>query len=137
MDINSISGVGPKTAKLLEKLNIYTVSDLLTYYPYRYNVYSFSNLIDSNDNLIVSAIIESNPVVSYIKKNFNRLSFRANANGKIFNVAIFNRAFMRPNLTLGKRITLIGKYDSKKNSFTASDIKFNLENNTIEPVYHF
>lgn len=136
MDINSITGVGPKTAKLLEKLNIYTVEDLLTYYPYRYNVYSFSNLIDSQDNLIVSAIIESNPVVSYIKKNFNRLSFRANASGKIFSVIIFNRAFMRPNLTLGKTITLIGKYDVKKNSFTASDIKFNIHPGDIEPVYH-
>lgn len=136
MDINSITGVGPKTAKLLEKLNIYTVEDLLTYYPYRYNVYSFSDLIDSQDNLIVSAIIESNPVVSYIKKNFNRLSFRANASGKIFNVTIFNRAFMRPNLTLGKTVILIGKYDVKKNSFTASDIKFNINPGDIEPVYH-
>ena len=62
MDINNVAGIGPKTAKLLEKLNIYTVSDLLTYYPYRYNIYSFSNLTNSNDNLIVSAIIESNPV---------------------------------------------------------------------------
>ncbi|MBQ6841181.1 MAG: ATP-dependent DNA helicase RecG [Bacilli bacterium] len=136
MDINNITGVGPKTAKLLEKLNIYTVEDLLTYYPYRYNVYSFSDLIDSNDNLIVSAIIESNPVVSYIKKNFNRLSFRANANGRICNVTIFNRAFMRPNLNVGKRVTLIGKYDGKKNSFTASDIKFNISPGDIEPVYH-
>ncbi|MBE6149062.1 MAG: ATP-dependent DNA helicase RecG [Firmicutes bacterium] len=136
MDINSITGVGPKTSKLLEKLNIYTVEDLLTYYPYRYNIYSFTNLIDSQDNLIISAVIESNPVVSYIKKNFNRLAFRANANGKIFNVAIFNRAFMRPNLTLGKTVTLIGKYDAPKNSFTASDIKFNIKPGDIEPVYH-
>lgn len=136
MDINSINGVGPKTAKLLEKLNIDTVEDLLTYYPYRYNIYAFSDLIDSNDNLIISAIIESNPVVSYIKKNFNRLTFRANANGRLFNVTIFNRAFMRNNLTLGKTITLIGKYDVKKNSFTASDIKFNINPGDIEPVYH-
>ena len=136
MDINSISGVGPKTAKLLEKLGIFTIDDLLTYYPYRYNVYAFTNLIDSNDNLIVSAVIESNPVVSYIKKNFNRLSFRANASGKLFSVTIFNRAFMKMHLTLGKMVTLIGKYDSKKNSFTASDIKFDIKPGDIEPVYH-
>jgi len=136
MNINNVTGIGPKTAKLLEKLNIYTIEDLLTYYPYRYNIYSFSHLTDSTDTLIVSAIIESNPVVSYIKKNFNRLTFRANAEGKVFNVTIFNRAFMRPNLTLGKEVTLIGKYDSKKNSFTASDIKFNIHPGDIEPVYH-
>lgn len=136
MDINNISGVGPKTAKLLEKLKIYTIEDLLTYYPYRYNVYSFSDLIDSNDNLIINAIIESTPMVAYIKKNFNRMSFRANSNGRVFNVTIFNRAFMRTNLKVGKMITLIGKYDTKKNSFTASDIKFNIKPGDIEPVYH-
>ena len=37
-----------------------------------------------NDNLIISAIIESNPVVSYIKKNFNRLSFRLNIGNNMY-----------------------------------------------------
>ncbi|MBE6155980.1 MAG: ATP-dependent DNA helicase RecG [Firmicutes bacterium] len=136
MDINNIKGVGPKTTKLLEKLNIFTVEDLLTYYPYRYNIYSFTDLVSESDNLIVSATIESLPIVSYIKKNFNRLSFRANVNGKICNVTIFNRAFLKANLTLGKAVTLIGKYNIQKNTFTASDIKFNINPGDIEPVYH-
>lgn len=136
MDINNIKGVGPKTAKLLQKLNIYTIEDLLSYYPYRYNIYSFSHLVDSNDTLIISATIESNAVVSFIKRNFNRLSFRAMSEGKLFNVTIFNRAFLKNNLLIGKSITLIGKYDSNKNSFTASDIKFNIKPGDVEPVYH-
>ena len=136
MDINEITGVGPKTAKLLSKLNINTVEDLITYYPYRYNVYSFSELTSTDDIIIVSAIIESNPTVAYIKRNFNKLSFRANVNDHLINVTIFNRAFMRNNLTVGKTISIIGKYDVKKNIFTANDIKFNIHNGNIEPVYH-
>ena len=77
-----------------------------------------------------------NPIVSYIKKNFNRLSFRARYNERIFNVVIFNRAYLKTNLTIGKNITIIGKYDFKKNIFTSSDIKFNVTNGQIEPVYH-
>lgn len=136
MEIENIKGVGPKTAKLLNKLDIFTTNDLLTYYPYKYNVYSFNSNLNSEDTLVISAVIESNPVVAFIKKNFNRLSFRANANGKIFTCTIFNRAFLKQNLTLGKEVTLIGKYDNKKNSFTASDIKLNIHNGDIEPVYH-
>ena len=136
MNIEDLKGVGPKTARLLNKLDIYTTNDLLSYYPYKYNIYHFSDLIESNDNLIVNAIIESNPTVSYIKKNFNRLSFRANISKKIVNVTIFNRAFLKNNLTIGKNVTLIGKYDLKKNCFTASDIKFNIKNGDIESVYH-
>lgn len=136
MEIINLPGVGPKTAKLLNNLNIFSVADLQTYYPYRYNIYSFTKLTDSKDNLIIMALIESNANVFYIKKNLNRLSFRASSDGHIFNVTIFNRAFLKMHLSIGKEVALIGKYDAKKNTFTASDIKFNIKSGDIEPVYH-
>ena len=136
MDINNINGIGPKSAKLLNKLNIYTVQDLFEYYPYRYNVYSFSDLTSSSDNIIIKAVVETNANVFYIKKNFNRLTFRANHNNIVFNVTIFNRAFLKAHLVVGKEVVLIGKYDKQKNTFTASDIKFDIQNGQIEPVYH-
>lgn len=136
MDIKNLHQVGEKTSKILNKLGIFTDDDLINYYPYRYNVYNFSNELIDNSILIINVIIESNPIVSYIKKNFNRLSFRARYNERIFNVVIFNRAYLKTNLTIGKNITIIGKYDFKKNIFTSSDIKFNVTNGQIEPVYH-
>ena len=136
MDIKNLHQVGEKTSKILNKLGIFTDDDLINYYPYRYNVYNFSNELIDNSTLIINVIIESNPIVSYIKKNFNRLSFRARYNERSFNVVIFNRAYLKTNLTIGKNITIIGKYDFKKNIFTSSDIKFNIINGQIEPVYH-
>ena len=136
MDIKNLHQVGEKTSKILNKLGIFTDDDLINYYPYRYNVYNFSNELIDNSTLIINVIIESNPIVSYIKKNFNRLSFRARYNERIFNVVIFNRAYLKTNLTIGKNITIIGKYDFKKNIFTSLDIKFNVTNGQIEPVYH-
>ena len=136
MDIKNLHQVGEKTSKILNKLGIFTDDDLINYYPYRYNVYNFSNELIDNSLLIINVIIESNPIVSYIKKNFNRLSFRARYHERIFNVVIFNRAYLKTNLTIGKNITIIGKYDFKKNIFTSSDIKFNVTNGQIEPVYH-
>lgn len=136
MDIKNLHQVGEKTSKILNKLGIFTDDDLINYYPYRYNVYNFSNELIDNSTLIINVIIESNPIVSYIKKNFNRLSFRARYNERIFNVVIFNRAYLKTNLAIGKNITIIGKYDFKKNIFTSSDIKFNVTNGQIEPVYH-
>lgn len=136
MDIKNLHQVGEKTSKILNKLGIFTDDDLINYYPYRYNVYNFSNELIDNSTLIINVIIESNPIISYIKKNFNRLSFRARYNERIFNVVIFNRAYLKTNLTIGKNITIIGKYDFKKNIFTSSDIKFNVTNGQIEPVYH-
>lgn len=136
MDIKNLHNVGEKTAKLLNKLGIYTDNDLINFYPYKYNIYNFSNSLEENITLILRVKIESNPIIFYIKKNFNKLSFRANIDNNIINVIIFNRAFLKQNLIVGKDITIIGKYDFKKNLFTASDIKFNIVNGQIEPIYH-
>ena len=130
-----IKGIGPKTINLLNKLNIYNVSDLPEYYPYRYEVLKQTSLTD--ENVVLSGVIESSVTTNYFKR-INRLSFKLNANGRLINVIIFNRAFLKNNLILGKEITVIGKYDENKNVLTASDIKlYSIGNKTIiEPVYH-
>ena len=138
MNLNLVSKIGPKTEKILNKINIFTVEDLLTYYPYRYNVIKFINIDEAKENetCYVLATVLSDVKVAYIKRNFNRLSFIASNNNKTFNVAIFNRAFLKKNLTVNREVVLIGKYNPLKNSFVASDIKFNVENERIEPIYH-
>lgn len=137
MNLNDITGVGEKTLLLLQKLSLTTIEDLLTYYPYRYNVYKISDIRNSENVITINGIVESAPKVNYIKRNLNRLSFRFNTNGIITTVTIFNRAFLKNSLKIGRTITIVGKYNNKTNTFTASDIKFEVINGTkIEPVYH-
>lgn len=137
MNLDIIKKIGPKTIKCLNRLNIFTVEDLLTYYPYKYNFINIIDIKDAKVNVVyVNAIVLSDVKVYYIKRNFNRLNFIASCNNTNFKVTIFNRAFLKSNLTLNKEILLIGKYDKIKNTFVASDIKFNIFNNTIEPIYH-
>ena len=139
MEISSIKGVGTKSLQLLNKLGLYTVEDLITYYPYRYNLIKISNIEDVVDNELVTikGIIEKEPDISYIKKNLNRMTFRLNSNGYLINVTIFNRAFYKNNLKIGRVINVIGRYDRKNNRFTASDIRFDIiQGSKIEPVYH-
>lgn len=139
MNLSDIKGIGPKTLNILNKLSINTVNDLMRFYPYRYNIYKPSDITKCNDNdvIVVPAKIISEPKVSYIKRNFNRLSFMVEANNIPINVVIFNRAFYKPNLKINRYITLIGKYNKLKNQFMASDIKFKFMNSIeVEPVYH-
>ena len=139
MDIGLIKGVGSKSLQYLNKMNLYTISDLIEYYPYRYNIIKVVPLTEAGEDetVTIKGIVDTEPRVSYIKKNFNRMTFRLNTDGFLVNVTIFNRAFYKSNLKLGRMINVIGKYDRKKNSFTASDIKFEIINDMkIEPVYH-
>ena len=44
--VSTISGVGPQLTKNLSKLNVFTVGDLLQYYPYNYEDRSVKVTLD-------------------------------------------------------------------------------------------
>ena len=139
MDISVIKGIGSKNYELLHKLNIYTTQDLLEYYPYRYQVIKVIPLVEAMDDEVVTikGIVDTEPRVSYINKKLNRMTFKLLTDHFLINVTIFNRAFYKQHLHIGRMIHLIGKYDRGKNTFTASDIKFEIINGSkVEPVYH-
>lgn len=139
MDLNIIKGVGDKALLYLSKLNLYTVNDLLFYYPYRYNFIKIVPLLEAYDNVVVTikGIVDTEPHISYINRHLNKMVFRINTDGYLVNVVIFNRSFYRNNLKIGRMVNLIGKYDRQRNMFTANDIKFEIINDfKIEPVYH-
>lgn len=137
--LEDIKGIGPKTLKLLQNLNIYTIEDLITYYPYKYKFYHPTNLDNyiENTEVLINGYVSSIIKIYYIKKNLNKLTFTLNSNNKLINITIFNRPFLKPNLTLNKYISVIGKYNPKTNTFTASDIKLEaIIKDEVEPVYH-
>lgn len=137
--LEDIKGLGPKSILYLNELKIYDIKDLLEYYPYRYNVYKPNNISDAHDDetLLINGMIEPPIKVFFIKRNLNKLSFKLNTEKEIINVSIFNRAFLKKNMIVGKTISVIGKYNKKSNSLVASDIKMvPILKTTIEGVYH-
>ena len=135
----SIKGIGNKSLTLLNSININTVEDLLTYYPYKYNFIKLVDIRNATDkeDVIINCIIDSVPVLRRFNAKMNSLSFRVGQNRKIVNVVIFNRAFMLKHLKPGTNITVFGKYNLEKNTIIASDIKLgSVVDNSIEPIYH-
>ena len=139
MELENIPKIGNKTLNDLHKLNIFTINDLINFYPYRYNFYNPTNINNTQDNITITinGIIESTPKIVFIKRNLNYLTFRVISSNKLINVTIFNRAFMKNNLIVGKSICLTGKYSTEKNLFTASSILLKpIMSTIIEPIYH-
>ena len=139
MELTDIKGVGPKTLDHLHELSIYTLDDLLTDYPYRYDLFEPTNLTEQYDNerIAINVQVETTATTAFIRKNFNKLQFRVNHNGKVMYAVIFNRAFLKPHIVIGKTITLVGKYDLKRNTFICDDIKLNpINKKEIIPIYH-
>ena len=140
VNVSQVKGIGPKSLALLNKIGIYTVDDLVTHYPFRYDVLKRCNLKEVNDDekVTVDGKVESVPILLRFKAGLNKLNFRLVTINGVVGVSIFNRAFMKKDLDIGTNVIVIGKYDKNKNVITASDIKFGLLNNQtkIESVYH-
>lgn len=137
--LNEIKGIGPKTIEYLNALNINSTNDLLEYYPYKYKIYNPVNILNSNENenIVITGYIESNPKIFYINKKLSKMSFKFCTNNIVINVSIFNRAYLKKSLIIGKQITIIGKYTKKSNSFLASEIKLEpIFTKKIEAIYH-
>ena len=140
VDVSKVKGVGPKSLMLLNKIGILTVDDLVTHYPFRYDILERTNLkeVESDDKVIIDGKVESVPILLRFKAGLNKLNFRLVTQTGVVGVSIFNRAFMKNNLTIGTSIIVIGKFDKTKNIITASDIKFGTLGSVpkVEPVYH-
>ena len=138
--LDSIKGIGPKTIKLLNKLGINDIESLVTYYPYRYDILKRSNIneLEDNDKIIMDGIVENIPSIFHFNRRMDKMTFRLNTGSYLMNITIFNRGFMRSKLTSGTKIIVIGKYEKKKNSIIASEIRFGILPSIpiIEPVYH-
>lgn len=141
ISVEKVKGVGSRTSMLLKKLNINTVDDLVTHYPYRYEFIKRSNLKEKceDDKVIIDGKVEMIPILVRLKGNLNKMNFRlATSTKEIVGVSIFNRAYLKNQLLVGTNITVFGKYEKNKNVILASEIRMGLlpKGEKIEAVYH-
>lgn len=139
MELEKLDKIGPKTAKTLNNLGIYSSEDLIRNYPYRFLIFAKRDINNPKyyDEFVSDGIVESMSTLNFFRGKMNRLTFRCNVQNKIVKVVIFNRAFLKPNIIIGKEVTIIGKYDPKKETIVATNIRLgNLNKVEIEPVYH-
>lgn len=139
-ELKDVKGIGPKSLSLLNKIGINSVDDLVTHYPFRYDILERNDLSKVNDGekIIIDGKVESVPILMRFKAGLNKMNFRLVTQSGVVGVSIFNRAFLKSQLSVGTGITVIGKLDKTKNVITASDIKMDMLSNSmrIEPVYH-
>lgn len=138
-DLSAIKGLGPKTLEYLANINIKTMEDLVTYYPYRHDIIVLNDIkkAKDQDKVTIECIVDSVPLAKRFRANMTSLTFRAMSNKKMIAVVIFNRAFLKSQIRPGMTLTVTGKYDQLKNTVIASDIKFEkLQTGSIETVYH-
>lgn len=137
--LEELKGLGPKGLRILRQLGIHTIQDLIHYYPFRYDVLKRTdlNFAGKEDKVIIDGMIENIPSVFHINRKLDKMDFKLNAQNRLLRITIFNRGFLKSQLSIGKVVTIIGKYDPIHNHIVASELRIgSLEKESIEPVYH-
>lgn len=114
--VQYIKGVGPQRAALLRKLNIYTLEDLITYFPRDYEDRSkpkkISQLVDGEEALIEAIAISKISEVR-IRKNMviEKLIVRDETGSCV--ISWFNQKYLKGKFEIGCKYSFFGKASVK------------------------
>ena len=142
--IKEIKGVGEKTQKLFEKVGIYTVGDLIRYYPRGYDVYEEAipiSEVEEGHIQTVSGAVFGKVQVSGTRNMQVTTAHIKDLTGNI-QVIWFGMPFLRNTLKSGQPVTLRGKVTRCRNHlvmehpelFCPPD-KYDEKLNTLQPIY--
>ncbi|MBU5365277.1 ATP-dependent DNA helicase RecG [Enterococcus devriesei] len=136
--VSVLPGVGPKRAQTLAELGIFTIEDLLSYYPFRYEDIQEKNLLEINDQekVTLKGVIVSAPVVSRFGYKKSRLQFRMMQDHAVFMVSFFNQPYLKDKVEVGEELAVYGKWDAKRKSMTGMKILGGKQTEEYAPIYH-
>lgn len=141
-DVKYIKGVGPKKVVLLNKLGIYTVKDLITYYPRAYEDRSKPQFLyecEDGEEALVEVIACSRATNVRLKgKTMQRLIVRDETASAT--ITWFNQPYLKDKFSIGEKYKIFGKVSKKAGKISFNSPTFDIgedQKNTgrIIPIY--
>ena len=142
--LESIPKIGPKYAKNLGKMGIFTVRDLLFHLPFRYDdfseIFSISQIAVGQTVTIQGKVVKVKSARTWKKKMPITEATLRDETGDT-KAIWFNQPYIAESLTLGKNIRLSGKVSSDSGGLHFSNPVWEMENRTptntgrLVPVY--
>ena len=116
-DVKFVKGVGPNRVKLLNKLNIYTVEDLITYYPREYEDRSKpKNIADTADGeeVLIDAIVTSKiREIRTYKRGMTIYKLLVRDETGACEITWYNQSYLKNVFSVGKRYKFYGRINKK------------------------
>ena len=141
-DVKYIKGVGPNRVKLLNKLGVFTLKDLITYYPRTYEDRSkpknIAECIDGEEVLIEAYASGRVSDVRLSGKTMQKLVIRDETG--VATAVWFNQSYLKNKFEQGKKYTFYGKVNNTFGRITINSPVFDEEGKTsntgkIIPIY--
>lgn len=140
-NIQYLKGVGEKRAKLLGKLGIFTVGDLLRFYPREYTDWSRVTSIAAapfDEPCCIRATVDHKPKGAKISKAMTIYKTVATDGESLMNITIFNSKYTAESLEAGEEYLFYGKvggnfHRREMNSPLVEKVTTGMR---IHPIYH-
>lgn len=129
-DIQYIKGVGEKRARFFNKLGIYTVDDLIHYYPRKYQDWSKTVAVSdapTDGPAFIRATMITPVKESMIRKGMTLYKCNFSDGSNVIHVTLFNNKYLAKSLRTFDEYVLYGKVER---SFTSASMSAPI----IEPV---
>ena len=111
-DVRYIKGIGEKKAQALNKLGVFQVRDLLSYFPRKYEDRSQFKpiaLTCDGETACIQAIVADTPRLARIRKGMELVKFRAVDNSGSVDITYFNAAYVKDQISRGDCLNFYGK----------------------------
>lgn len=143
--ITTIKGIGEKTAKTFEKLNIHTVEDILFHFPRNYIRYPDAVYVHEIENLqesmiAIRAIIKKSPLTRNTR-NMNITTLAIGDVPKQLQLIWYRMPYVKSTLEFGKEFVFYGKIVIKNKRWTMEQPviyepeKYETLAGLLQPVY--
>lgn len=142
-NIQYIKGVGPARVKLLNKLGIYTLNDIINYFPRTYEDRSktkkLSDIYDGEEILVIAKVITT-VVVRKIRKGLTIYKVIVSDKTNNCEITWYNQEYIKNKIKKGNTYKFYGKVNSKfgkleMNTPIIEEINISKNTGKIVPIY--
>ena len=142
-EIKYVKGVGPNRATLLNRLGIYTLEDLITYYPRTHEDRSIpKKIIDllHGEEALIEAMPVSRMSEIKIRRNFTMYKLIVRDDTGTCQITWYNQSYLKNMFKVGEKYKFFGKVNKKFNKIDMISPVFDSENSSkntgkIIPIY--
>lgn len=139
-DIQYIKGVGEKKARLFNKLGIYSVADLISFYPRRYEDWSKQTTVlaaQEDTPVFIKATMITPVKESLIRKGLTLYKCNFTDGETVIRVTIFNNKYLAKALRTFDEYVLYGKVEKTFTSASMNSPKIEKADNIkgLQPIY--
>lgn len=122
-ELLKVKGIGKSSIEKLHENGIFSLADLVHYFPYKYAINEIETLqhISTEKNYVLSCSLEEKGKLYYIRRKLTKLILKVSSNHFFFDVHIFNREYLNQSLIPGEELVIEGRFQNNK-TFIASNI---------------